>query len=267
MTTAAYPIAPAVTKRRGTLLDAANVQEGIELLDGRDLYESFNCLQFGATADFCGPNAKDLDGVASWVDGFRFAAYGGVVCKSVGLDQNSMKEKVRQAFETGESTAVERGLMTTRFVANADPENGWAAPVDITPAGGAVKPAVGVGLLEGYAGSVYVGAPTIHMPITIASLLLGVDGAVFEGDMLRTKTGSKVAAGAGYDFPNNGPTGAAAAAGERWLYATGEVVVKRGEVIVLDAMDYSTNEVFVLAERGYVASTECFVAAVRVQVA
>lgn len=264
MRTAAYPIAPAVTKRRGTLLDAATVQSGIELLDGRDLYEHYNCLKFDAAAEFCGPNDKDLTDIGSWVDGFRFAAYGGITCKTLGGE--SPKAKVEAAFEMGESAAVEKAFLEQRFRANADPTNGWAAPTDITPAAGAVKPAVGVALLEGYAGSVYVGAPTLHLPITIASLLLGVDGAVFEGDTLRTKTGSKVAAGAGYDFPNTGPTGAAAAAGEKWLYATGEVLVKQGEVITREAFDHTNNETVVLAERGYVASAECFVAAVRVQV-
>ena len=79
--------------------------------------------------------------------------------------------------------------------------------------------------------------------------------------------GSKVVAGAGYDLPNTGPTGAAAAAGERWIYATGEVLVRQGaEVIVREAFDQVNNDHVVLAERGYVVAVDGFVAAVRVTV-
>lgn len=260
-----FPVAPAVKELEGTLLDAATVSDGIEWLDENGLFESYNCMRFDASADFCGPNSKDFDQAASWQDGFRFAAYGGVSCSAVGLDQAEMLRAVRDVFERGESTAVERALMRTRFAADADGR--WAAPVDLTPAGGPVTPGAGVALLEGYAASVYVGGPTLHIPRSIASLLLGTQGAVLDQGEFTTKLGSKIAAGAGYDFPNLGPDGAEATAGEKWLYATGEVVVRRGDPIVRQVMAHTDNEVHVLAERGYVAAVDCFTAAVRVRVA
>lgn len=264
VTTATYPVAPATTKLDGTLLDAATVSEQFAWLgEGDDLFDSYNCMSFQASPEFCAPNTKDFDNVIGWQSGFRFGAYGGVTCRSVGLDRAHMLSEVERVFAAGESTAVERALMDIRFTERTDY---WDAPVDITPVAGAVKPAVGVSMLEGYASSVYVGAPTLHMPRTIASLILGVDGAVLEGSVLRTKLGSKIAAGAGYDFPNTGPTGSAAATGEKWLYATGEVVVLRGQAEIRQAIDMEDNEVYVLAERPYIAAVDCFTAAIRVTV-
>jgi hypothetical protein len=265
-----YPLAPPVVGRKGTLLDAATVAENnFTWQDGTGLFDSYNCLRFDAEANFCAANAKDLSDVAGWQDGFRFAAYGGITCKAIGLDQDDMLAQVRRAFDLGESTAVEAALMEHRFVANAAGAGlpgEWTAPEDITPAAGAVAPAVGVALLEGHAARNYVGAPTLHLPVTIAALIASVDGVEYRGDTLYTKYGSKVAAGAGYDYPNTGPTGAAAAVGEKWLYATGSVWVAPSEINVRQAMNTDNNEVLVLAERGYIAAVDCYTAAIRVTV-
>jgi hypothetical protein len=51
------------------------------------------------------------------------------------------------------------------------------------------------------------------------------------------------------------------------MYASGEVVVARGDLVVQQAMDQSTNDILTLVERLYVAAVDCFVAAVRVKVA
>lgn len=271
METATYPVAPTTTPPKGTLLDAATVTENFAWLDGNDLFASYACMTFQSEALFCAPNVKDFDNEAGWQNGIRFAAYGGVLCKAVGLDQADMLAQVRRVFEAGESTAVERALMAQRFVVGPDLDPGagtdpaWPVPVDITPAA-AVSPRVGVALLEGYAASEYVGSPTLHLPVSIASLLASADGIVWEGNVLRTKWGSKIAAGAGYDYPNTGPTGAEAAAGEKWLYATGEVVIARGSADVRQAVDFENNDVYVLAERPYIAVVDCFAAAVRVSV-
>lgn len=266
VTTATYPVAPTVTPLEGTLLDAATVTNDFAWLDGNDLFESYNCMKFEQSAEFCAPNTKVFDQGAGWQDGIRFAAYGGVQCKAIGLDQPYMLSEVERVFQAGESTAVERALMAQRFRVDTETTPRWDAPVDLTPVAGAVKPAVGVAILEGYAANEYVGAPTLHMPRVIGSLLLGADGVALENRVLRTKLGSKIAAGAGYDYDNYGPDGSAAPVGEKWLYATGEVVVGRGPAIVRQVMAHEDNDVFVLAERGYIAAVDCFTAAVRVQV-
>jgi hypothetical protein len=349
-----YPIAPTLTKRRGTLLDTVPVTPGIAFLEGTDLFESYNCLTFDAvTGAWCAPGAKDLSDAAGWVNGFRTAVYGGVTCKSVGGDMAARKAEVERVFSMGESTGVERALMANRFKVGATtgsqralvgngnvtftdtgdlvttpaahglvadtpvtfntisgttgitsgatyyvrnpaattfqvatapggtplalttngtgtglvattPVTTWPAPVDITPAGGAVKPTVGLALLEGYGANNYAGAPTVHLPVSVASLALGVNGAVWSGDTLHSQLGTPIVAGAGYDYPNLGPTGAGAPAGEKWAYVTGSVVINAGDLIVQDALDRDKNDHVTLAERGYVIAVDCFAAAVRV---
>lgn len=273
VTTVAYPTAPATTPLKGTLLDAATVIDNFEWQTEIGLFDSFNCMKFREAAVFCGPNSKDLDQVADWISGFKFSAYGGLTCKAIGLDEAHMLAEATRVFEQGESAAVEAALMATRFIESAasvpddlDAGDLWVAPTDITPAAGAVSVKAGIALLEGYSSGNYVGVPTLHVPVTVASLLLNDNGLDFSGDSLRTKWGSKVAAGAGYDFPNTDPDGADADDGEKWIYATGEVLVIRGKTFIRQEMDRSTNEVFVLAERPYIAAVDCFSAAVKVTV-
>lgn len=256
--------APAAEKRRSTLLDVATVVDGIAWQDGTDLFSSWNHLTFGERSEFCGAGTKTLDQLPYWVDGFRFAAYGGVTCKL--SDQDEQEAGVREAFLKGESTAVEAAMMEIRFVENAagGAPGEWPAPTDITPAAGAVSPRVAVALLEEAAAALYVGVPTLHLPLSISGLLLDLAAAEFEGDIIRTKSGAKVVAGAGYANPNTSPTGVAAAAGERWVYATGEVwIAKAPEVVVRSAMDTSTNEIVTLAERGYIGAVDSFAIAIR----
>lgn len=194
---------------------------------------------------------KDF-GDIPWVDGVRFTAYGGVQCRSLGTDGDVLAQ-AEQAFNNKESNAVERALMLQSF-------NG---ATDLTPAAGAVRPMLGVGLLEGDAAANYAGAPTIHVPRTIGTLL--IDELVVQGNRFFTKQGSKVASGGGYQS-NVGPSGAPAPVGEMWLYASGEVSVVRGEAVSRQDIDYRDNETYVLVERMYIASVDCYTSAVRVKV-
>ena len=265
-----YPVAPTTTPLKGTLLNLVTPQEGIAWQDGRDLYETLNCLKFDSSANFCVPNNKDLSANSQYVSGFRFSAYGGITCQAVGQDRAGRLAEVERVFRSGESTAIERAMMSTRFAEGApfevDGDAPWEAPTDLTPAGGAVTPKEGLALLEEFAGNGYVGRPIIHVPRSIGSLLLNNNGAVWDGDALRTNFGSGIAAGAGYSDPNTSPDGTPAAAGERWIYATGEVSIHQGNVIIRDDMAYASNDVVVLAERPYVVAVDCFAAAIRVKV-
>jgi hypothetical protein len=198
-----------------------------------------------------------------WVDGFRFAVYGGITCKGPGFDMTEAQNKTKAAFLASESVGVERALMKTRFVASGS----WSAPTDLTPAGGAVTPAGGLAILEGDAACMYAGVPIIHAPRTVASLLAGQQGSIHAaGSTLVTELGSKVAAGGGYGCPNQGPTGAAPASGEMWMYASGAVAVARGELLSGADIDRAKNDVVVLVERAYVAAVDCYASAVRVKV-
>lgn len=271
MTVQTYPMVPTTTPLRGTLLDAATVQpqSGYRMIDETDaLFDSYNCLRFDAeTGAWCAPSdpAKTF-GAAGWTHGFRFAVYGGIECRMPGMDFNRARSETRRIFEEGESTGVERALMRSGFVDG--PLDGgspiWDAATDITPAGGAVHPVVGMALLEGFMADTYVGVPTLHLPRTIASILASSDRIESVGREMYTKMGSKVAAGAGYDYPNTSPLGAAAAAGERWLYASGEVLIIPGELVEKEAPDWNANDYRVLIERPYMAALDCATVAIRV---
>lgn len=199
-----------------------------------------------------------------YLDGFRFNAYAGVLCKAIGFDRAEAVAEARRVFLAKESMAVEQAFMAQRFVASA---GNWGAPSDITPASGAVKPVTGLALLEQAAGQVYAGVPTIHVSRLMGAIMLDSTGIKLDGSIFRSPQGSKVASGVGYGVANTGPTGAAAPAGEQWIYATGEVTVFRGDLIAPDAqINRDNNEVTVLVERPYIAVVDCFAAAVRVKV-
>lgn len=198
---------------------------------------------------------------SAYQDGVQFAAYAGHVCKGIGYNQDSIDE-VTRVFELNESVAVERALMQQRFIAGS-----WgAAPTDLTPAGGAVKPEIGLAILEGHASWNYAGVPTIHVPRSIGAIILGRTAVDVQGNVFVSKQGSKLASGGGYEQPNQGPSGAAPAAGEKWMYASGEVAVVRGPLEPKMEMNRDTNELFSLVERFYIMAVDCYTAAVRVTV-
>lgn len=268
-----YPTIDAPAKRRSTLLDVAQVDTtagAFEHKDGADLFDSYNCLKFDATTNnFCSAtDAKDLDQAAGWIDGFRFAAYGGATCRTIGLDMARQESEVRAAFDRGESAAVERALLSVGLVASDGSVDGipgiWDEAVDITDTD-AVPVRVGLALLEEYAASVYSGAPTLHLPISPASFLASHAAIAFEGDVLVTKLGSRIAAGAGYGLPSTGPDSTEADDGEHWIYATGTVYLAPApNVEFRQVVDTPNNNVISLVERGYLAAIDCFRAAIRV---
>jgi|GEM_PF-5714692 len=257
---------PAPTKPIGTLLDVATVLDDIGWLEPSGLAESYNCLRMDSRAVWpCPPGqpATKNFGSSGWQSGIRFAAYGGNKCKGPGFDMATATSKTRAAFDAMESFAVEKALMNLRFSTTGP---GWSPATDITPAGGAVSPIGGLSMLEGDVACNYAGVPTIHVPRSVASMLTNQGAVEAQGSKLVTKIGSKVAAGGGYGCPSVGPGGLPAAAGEAWMYGSGEVVVSRGDVIEVAELDRTTNDVYILIERPYVVAVDCYVSAVRVKV-
>jgi hypothetical protein len=141
-----------------------------------------------------------------------------------------------------------------------------AATVVVTGAG--VDVVEGVGLLEEAMGGCYGGVPTLHVPRRAAATLAARGLLVEEGNRLRTKTGSLVAAGTGYTGP--APDGSALAPGVRWMYATGAVKVWRSTVELTgsnpaDWIGRARNDQVLVAERVYVIGWDCCLFAVPVQ--
>lgn len=257
-------VAPTPEKIDGTLLDLVTPIEGIEWGEPSGLYSTINCNTTDATTAMC-PTAeasKTFGGI-NVIDGFRFAVYTGVTCKSVGLNWDDISTQLTELELRKESQAVEKALMTTRFAG----VTGGAAATDLTPGGGPVPPEVGLAMLEGHSSVNYSGKPILHMPRTIASLLSAPMSALqWQGNHLVSSLHTPVAAGAGYE-DSTGPDGTAAAAGTKWMYASGLIGLARSPLLQTHyQVERTTNDVVVLAERVYVAAVDCYLAAVKVTV-
>lgn len=263
---------PDTTPLGSSVLDHATVVEnasfGLRNNDG--LWPSYNCLDTFVPTPICpDPLAVKTFGFAEWMPGMEFAIYGGVQCKAVGLDVADQKAEVARVFDANSGKGIEQVLLFNRFVASdSDAPVQWDAPVDLTPTS-SVGVSAAIGILEGYAAATYAGVPTLHLPRTVVTIAFGLGLLREEGGKFYTKSGSKVAAGGGYDSTGV-PTGSYD------LYATGEVYIERSEEINVqthvlpgdgsglgsDENGLSDNTVVSLAERMFRVGVDCFVAKV-----
>jgi hypothetical protein len=222
--------APTPDPRRGTLLDVAEVREGVAWIDSNDVFVSWNCIEAKWT-EVCGVGdstpAKTFDG-PTMVDGADFVVYLGGQCKPLGADTEAQIDRV---FDLRESRAVEKRFETLIL------GNGTA--VSGTP----VSAAHALAIMENALGDQYAGVGTIHMSPLMATLLLQNQMLVETGGRFTTTIGSKVVVGTGYSSTA--------------LYGTGDVVVFRGPKVHVPAPDTANNTVNMLVERAYVVVADC----------
>lgn len=279
--------APAVALAPSNVLDVASVKDtdGFGWRQECAVWPNYNGLDTIVPTFIC-PDAlvdKEFD-EAPWASGFAFSVYGGVKCKLVGLDRVEQGRELERVFKANEAKGVELALLQTRFVESEIGSGAegcdWDAPVNVTPAA-VVSPSVGIALLEGYFGREYVGVPTLHIPRTVASYLAAKNEIVTEGGVFHTRLGSKVVNGAGYE-PSTGPDGSTPAAGEYWIYATGEVTVERARLVHQDTVvipgdgsqdlggsgggGHDDNTAISLVERSFRVIVDGPVVAVRVEI-
>lgn len=179
-------------------------------------------------------------------------------CRTMGDVQRS-KSRAVEILNLGEGRAIEKGFWQNQLAGDPD-------VVNLTGAG-AVSAEAGVAILEDFAAQEYGGVPTLHLPRKIASIAATKGALERRGNHMESKLGALVAAGGGYSDINTGPGGSAAPAGESWAYITGAVTVMRGTATVQGPLMRTIdgdNEMVSLAERTFVAATECLVAAIRV---
>jgi len=185
-----------------------------------------------------------------------FLVISGVTCTLVAGEIDS---KGRDAF-----TSVEQRLVEQQF---------WAQLAASTPAvlgGGAVSLAEGVALLEAYLRDQTGFTGMIHSDAYVAPYASQAVLVTEENPETtkRTALWTPWAFGGGYAL--TGPAGEAApAANQAWLYATGQVVIHRGNVRArgggADGFNVTTNQDLVIVERSYVVIPDCPTAAVLVQ--
>lgn len=195
-----------------------------------------------------GPKTFDRPGVSYAPP---IVAYYGRDCPPIGESVEEAEAAARAGLAIGEQAAVEQGFAETHL---------WPNVVDVTPVSGAVGLLNAVMILEQALALTYRGTGVLHVPAGAASGL-GADGVlVRDGARYRTWLGHLVALGAGYEvatYPVPPDPG------ESWLFATGPVTVRRGQVEVRSAVDTSVNDRVVLAERAFVVQAECVVVGVR----
>ncbi|MFF4391446.1 cupin [Streptomyces sp. NPDC001552] len=187
--------------------------------------------------------------------------YAQVTCNPVAW---SFQEAVRDARETlrmGQQRALEEWFMRDFLCTTGE---------DLTPAAGAVSIAQGVGALEDWLGTQYGGQGVIHIPAGAAALLGCCNVVHLERGNARTLLGNCVVMGAGYSLNSGPPDCLPADPGEAWLYATSPLRIRQEAPEIVPNTDgesvrITTNDRFVIAERGFVVEVACCrAAAVRV---
>jgi hypothetical protein len=239
--------APVVERRKGGLLSVADVRDDPsgKWMYGLD-WQPEHCGTAHLTSIDCvdGPaGAKVFDG-APVVLSKAFAAYKGVACDSFDMDR--YRRMARVGLEFGEAEAVERYVALNILDGGTDltPTTGTAVPLE-----------VGLGIIEEWTAENYGGVPIVHADRLVTTLLDGADLLIRDPVNLRTVQGSLVANGA-YRVANK--------AGERWLWATGQVLLVRGSIGEHDALDRAKNRHYALAERPWAIGVECFLVKVLV---
>ena len=244
-------------------------------------YQSETCTETKTWAVTCGNDPerddKTFDQTFNMVEGTPFVSYLGVQCALPGRTLEEYETSVRNALDLCEQRTIERTFWTGDqgnephlaaglYDAVTNP-NGVVVlgTSDVTPLG----VMQGIASLESWLGDNYCGVGALHAPrglATYAAHFNQIDGS---NPRLLTPLGTRWAFGAGYSV-NTGPDGTPAEAGTAWIYATGQVNVRRSEIWIQphaleQAFNKRTNDVELLAERVFVITRECGIAAVRVR--
>lgn len=212
-------------------------------------------------------NTKTLTGTQTTITGDPFVVYSSLLCAPVGLTDPLLRAYMYEKLVAGEQAVVEN-TFSIQACAQAPGLSNNAAVVDLTPTPGtAVDPVKAVSLLENTLYANYGLPGVLHVPAALASYFdfLWI-GEPDNRGIWRSRMGTAISYG---NYAGNAPNGAAHAAGESWLYITGQVAVWRtgdGDLEVTsiaDTLNRSTNQITALMEREYVISFDCFVYAVQ----
>lgn len=201
---------------------------------------------------------KQLDG-GMISTALPFAVYDGIDCSRLGLVNEEAKARLRLSYSEGYQ--AENAFWTGQH--GAYPYLASPAAKILAPADKPVSVPAGVGMLEDWLSDACQAQGVMHANRRVAAW--AADHWLFNyqnsQDHLRTALNTSWAFGPGY--PNTGPDGTDPGDGLAWIYATGPVVVRRSAVsFASNIVDPTSNRVFALAEREYLITYECAVAAV-----
>lgn len=205
-----------------------------------------------------------------------FTVVAEVDCSPVGYSQDEQRARgidaltrvepyqVELAFWTGQAggdanivyphLAADAAVTDTTILPNATLQCA-ATPVSGVAAFEVVE---AIGRLEAAMGACYNGQITLHVPLVLAERFISSAMVAPNGPVMMTKTGNKVAFGAGY--PGTNPSQAATPVGTAWVYATAPVVAYRSapETFAFrEEFDRSSNTVKTIVERTYLLAFPC----------
>lgn len=236
-------------------------------------YEVDPCGPANITTEAClatgGPTKTPTD-TWMWRGATPFTVYTYPVCGPVG-NWDEYQRRAVAALTNGEARAVERefesGSLGTypHLAANAvvsgtgfDTNVVYQTEATVVT-GSPVNLVRGIAELEAVLAACYGNEGVIHIPPQVVAY--GITNGTFrvDGNRLRSPSGHLIAAGAGYRGLS--PAGAVQSTMTPYLYATGAVFIRRGEIQVpasnRQSLDRSVNDVHLLAERTYVIGWDC----------
>lgn len=166
-----------------------------------------------------------------------------------------VRKNIGRVFAGAEQRGVESGLWNRMTAAGA-------GVTVINATAQTVKRAVAEA--EYWASQNYNTIPVLHAPRDLASLMTTDANVEPRGNVLKTRLGTPVAAGAGY--AHTGPEGAAAVANEAWLFVTGLVTGTRGQMALHGPHMVAANDNTYrgLVERTYLLGNDCLLGAIKV---
>lgn len=265
--------APARTPLPYGLLSVASIQTESDVHWQNGVwFEPDTCERAGITTSICAATGTGTKPVTSTMDlraSSPFTVYTLPQCSAVGYLPDQAERRAAGALTSGEARAVEREFWTGEFgtvphlAANAavtDTDGSSIQTAATVIVSGGVDVVEGIALIEEQLSICYGNEGVIHVPPSVFTHMMWASVAIRDGARMRTPSGHLIAVGAGY--PGTSPSGAAPAAGTRWIYATGAINVWRSGIFFAgrtpaDILDRSRNSVVMVAERTYVIGWDC----------
>ncbi|MGW7504400.1 hypothetical protein ACWGIR_23105 [Streptomyces albidoflavus] len=260
---------PSIDPYRYGLLSVADLVEDAGRWEvGGVEFDSDACAQGGYVRGMCAARPGDHDkghpeGLNTVEGPGPFAVYVRAECNAVGFPE---AEPIARSRMTLVEPRVVEEFYAREVLGRLDTSQAERPLGDR-----AVPLRYAVGFLEQHASLRYGGRPVFHAPRWVAPFFPVRD--LREDDLVQRTAplGSRVAFGGGYfddpftllpmGYPRSRVGGEL---GRFWLFASGTVRVRRGEVRVYEVFDPPTNRKAAVAERPYSIETDCYLAAVRV---
>ena len=209
---------------------------------------------------------KTLTNSTTVVTGAPFIVYSAIRCSPVGLanwGEDRVQKFLYDQLVAGEQATVERTFSTSAS-GQFPGLSGNPAVVNLGTADGIDG---GVSTLEGWLYARYGLPGVIHAPASVGAYFTNPLVEKDSRGVWRTPLTTAVSFG---NYAGTGPTGQATAAGEVWLYITGQVAIYRTPDSDLfsppmgQVLNRGTNVITMVMEREYVVTYDCYVAAVLV---